>query len=171
MIELPKRSVTRFFIPLIDVLVLLFCVFLFLPLVGSGDASTKATGPLAASQQEPKQQDSLLEEIFRLRAAEQSKLRSELQLKVLEIAPENGELFDRSAKRRKISSQDSARALIEEDKLSSPGRQLLYLILYPRQDSAGFPTRRQREDYEHWFSQVLCSFEIPGATPEIRRTP
>ncbi|MEN9673721.1 MAG: hypothetical protein RL553_1986, partial [Planctomycetota bacterium] len=37
MIQLPKRSVTRFFIPLIDVLILLFCVFLFLPMVGQGD--------------------------------------------------------------------------------------------------------------------------------------
>ena len=32
MLEMPKRSVTRFFIPLIDVLTLLFCVFLITPL-------------------------------------------------------------------------------------------------------------------------------------------
>ena len=31
MIHLPRRSVTRFFIPMIDVLTLLFCVFLLLP--------------------------------------------------------------------------------------------------------------------------------------------
>jgi len=33
MIRLPQRSVTRFFIPLIDVLTLLFCIFLLIPLV------------------------------------------------------------------------------------------------------------------------------------------
>ena len=35
MIRLPQRSVTRFFIPLIDVLTLLFCIFLVLPLAKS----------------------------------------------------------------------------------------------------------------------------------------
>src|SRR5262249_55125131 len=32
-ITLPRRSVTRFFIPLIDVLILLFCIFLLMPFV------------------------------------------------------------------------------------------------------------------------------------------
>ncbi|HMF11926.1 MAG TPA: hypothetical protein VKE94_06450, partial [Gemmataceae bacterium] len=36
MIKLPRRSVTRFFIPLIDVLLLLFCIFLLMPLVKGG---------------------------------------------------------------------------------------------------------------------------------------
>ena len=30
---MPRRSVTRFFIPLIDVLTLLFCIFLMMPVV------------------------------------------------------------------------------------------------------------------------------------------
>ena len=30
MIHMPRRSVTRFFVPLIDVLILLFCIFLLL---------------------------------------------------------------------------------------------------------------------------------------------
>src|ERR1017187_4625818 len=30
MIQMPRRSVTRFFIPLIDVLILLFCIFLLM---------------------------------------------------------------------------------------------------------------------------------------------
>ena len=33
MIQLPRRSVTRFFIPLVDVLTLLFCVFLIMQAV------------------------------------------------------------------------------------------------------------------------------------------
>ena len=35
MIERPKRSVTYFFVPLIDVLILLFCIFLLMPFVAS----------------------------------------------------------------------------------------------------------------------------------------
>src|SRR5262245_3009071 len=36
MIRPPKRAVTRFFIPLIDVLILLFCIFLLMPYVEKG---------------------------------------------------------------------------------------------------------------------------------------
>lgn len=42
MITMPRRSVTRFFIPLIDVLLLLFCIFLLMPLVGEDPAQTAA---------------------------------------------------------------------------------------------------------------------------------
>jgi hypothetical protein len=49
MIHMPRRSVTRFFIPLIDVLTLLFCIFLLMPMSGlllpaeeTGDAATVA---------------------------------------------------------------------------------------------------------------------------------
>ncbi len=50
MIRMPQRSVTRFFIPLIDVLTLLFCVFLVMPLAQPGDGST--SGPKTAVQVE-----------------------------------------------------------------------------------------------------------------------
>ena len=39
MIQLPQRSVTRFFIPLIDVLTLLFCIFLVMPLAQNNEES------------------------------------------------------------------------------------------------------------------------------------
>ena len=40
MIRPPQRAVTRFFIPLIDVLILLFGIFLFLPFVSRPEGST-----------------------------------------------------------------------------------------------------------------------------------
>ena len=39
MIELPKRSITRFFVPLIDVLILLFCIFLLMPYVATPEST------------------------------------------------------------------------------------------------------------------------------------
>ena len=39
MIQLPRRSVTRFFIPLIDVLTLLFCIFLLMPVIRPAEES------------------------------------------------------------------------------------------------------------------------------------
>src|SRR6266571_2346107 len=44
MIQLPKRSVTRFFIPLIDVLTLLFCIFLLMPVVEGEAGPANAEG-------------------------------------------------------------------------------------------------------------------------------
>src|SRR5438067_4217840 len=41
-IQMPRRSVTRFFIPLIDVLTLLFCIFLLMPLVKATEESPEA---------------------------------------------------------------------------------------------------------------------------------
>jgi hypothetical protein len=37
MIHMPHRSVTRFFVPLIDVLLLLFCIFLLMPFANEDD--------------------------------------------------------------------------------------------------------------------------------------
>ena len=46
MLEMPRRSVTRFFIPLIDVLTLLFCIFLMMPAVKkTTEAEVGATAP------------------------------------------------------------------------------------------------------------------------------
>ena len=43
MIVRPSRSVTRFFIPMIDVLTLLFCIYLLMPMVGaSGEGESEA---------------------------------------------------------------------------------------------------------------------------------
>src|SRR5437762_12655451 len=41
MIAMPRRSVTRFFIPLIDVLLLLFCAFLLMPMVNQEELDKK----------------------------------------------------------------------------------------------------------------------------------
>lgn len=40
MIGMPKRSVTRFFIPLVDVMMLLFSMFLLMPMMQGGDGGT-----------------------------------------------------------------------------------------------------------------------------------
>ena len=53
MLEMPCRSVTRFFIPLIDVLILLFCIFLMMPAVKrTAEAEVGATAPSQEKQAE-----------------------------------------------------------------------------------------------------------------------
>jgi hypothetical protein len=48
MIQMPRRSVTRFFIPLIDVMILLFCIFLLMPLFREGAEAAREEVPPAA---------------------------------------------------------------------------------------------------------------------------
>src|SRR6516164_2439417 len=99
MIQLPKRSVTRFFIPLIDVLTLLFCIFLLMPLAQNSEESL--TEQLRGKE----------EELERLRnkgadtralEAELERLHKQLRLadrfpptRVLEIDSKSGQLFYR----------------------------------------------------------------------------
>ena len=45
MIHMPHRSVTRFFIPLIDVMILLFCIFLLMPVFKEAQRGGDADSP------------------------------------------------------------------------------------------------------------------------------
>ena len=70
MIELPRRSVTRFFIPLIDVLTLMFCIFLLMPLVKGSDETldSEAAGVTGRNvPSDPRQVSRDYEELTRLR--------------------------------------------------------------------------------------------------------
>ena len=52
---MPRRSVTRFFIPLIDVLILMFCIFLLMPFVkATSEGSDTGDGPKPESTPEIK---------------------------------------------------------------------------------------------------------------------
>ncbi|SRR6266508_4037401 len=88
MIRPPRRSVTRFFIPLIDVLILLFCIFLLMPIVeeeggGPGGKARLTPGEIASLRHEL---DSLRPEVARLRrrVAELEQTRELAQLKQLQ---------------------------------------------------------------------------------------
>lgn len=68
MIELPKRSVTRFFIPLIDVLTLMFCIFLLMPVVKPvQEESGSSDTPRSENVPDRNQWARVRQEIFRLR--------------------------------------------------------------------------------------------------------
>ena len=148
MIQLPRRSVTRFFIPLIDVLLLLFCIFLLMPLVkGGSDVAEEETEPVRQERVRK-----LEEELKRLRGqardtpqdfrAELEKLRQEkievlqekLAIRVLEIDAATGKLYYRDPERIEIATQAKAAELIEQDRTRRGKSEIYYLILYPRED-------------------------------------
>ena len=50
MITMPSRSVTLFFIPLIDVLTVLFCIFLLMPVFNQAAREEDQTAPAASDR-------------------------------------------------------------------------------------------------------------------------
>jgi hypothetical protein len=122
MIEMPRRSVTRFFIPLIDVLTLMFCIFLLMPLVKATEETSEGEGQTRRSPQFPttpsqwatdyeeltrlraerhkwhnleqleKRKNELQEQVQKLRESRIDDLQKKLAIRILEIG-EEGRLF------------------------------------------------------------------------------
>jgi hypothetical protein len=171
--------VTRFFIPLIDVLTLLFAIFLVMPMVGQAESEADAAARAererqlndeleALRRQQPDLSRRLQDELDRLRREKVQALKERLAVRVLEIDGATGKLFYRDPDRVEIRNQADARELIERDqRLRGAGqRELYYLILYPRDRRSGYPTVGQRQDYERWFEGVALAFDVPGSAPE-----
>ncbi|HTU91517.1 MAG TPA: hypothetical protein VMF69_15650 [Gemmataceae bacterium] len=173
MIQLPQRSVTRFFIPLIDVLTLLFCIFLVLPLAKEpGDASADVAAledRLRQKEQELEQiRDSgralpreLRDEIEKLRQEKGKALQKRLAVRVLEIDSDSGKLYYRDPERVPIPDEAAAHSLIDRDHRKLGRKELYYLILYPRSRGSSYPTVGQREQYDRWFAGVALGYDVP----------
>jgi hypothetical protein len=175
MIRLPQRSVTRFFIPLIDVLTLLFAIFLLLPVVepseGADEARTREERLRELERELERKQAAggeltreLRDEIERLRQEKVKALQNRLAVRVLEIDGKDGKLYYRDPERIEIADQAAARDLIERDRRERgvKQRELYYLILYPRERASPYPTRGQREKYDRWFEGVALGYDLPG---------
>ncbi len=179
MIQLPRRSVTRFFIPLIDVLTLLFCIFLLLPLIqrGQGPESTaqastasamlrgsagagKASTP--ASLREADLAERLRQErvaLGRLQREKIATLQNRLSVRILEIDADSGKLYYQDGDRRQeIRSQADAQNLMQHQE--GGGREVYYLFLFPRR-LTGYPEERQMERYDRWFKGVAHGIDNP----------
>ena len=171
MIERPKRSVTRFFVPLIDVLILLFCIFLLMPFFtvsGETEAESNAKDKAPAPEL-PKDVKELRTELEKARReldrlkAERGNLAERLSVKVLEIDPRDGRLYYlQDGQRIYVTTQAAADAVITLHKRASGTKEPFFLILYPRQKS-GYPEQQQADDYARWFKDVQFQFDRPFA--------
>jgi hypothetical protein len=169
-IQLPRRSVTRFFVPLIDVLILLFGIFLLLPYVSEPppaelDPQAKEFPPAQTLSEDVQQLQQMVQEmqrrIERMEQLHQRQLNERLQICVLHIDPQDGQLYYYDAGRQDIRNQRDAQRLIQRQKAlaSSRGQKELYfLILWPRVPSA-FPTQAQEAQYRQWFRDVPLGFD------------
>jgi hypothetical protein len=181
-ISYPERSVTRFFIPLIDVLLLLFCIYLLLPIARSpadqsagNDLISTVAGPLGASERveferlkravagmRPAEKLTAAErtEMERLRSERIAALQERLSVHLLEMDADTGKLYDRGPDHMEICTEARALALIDRHRKQAAGRDLYYLILFPSR-LTGFPEERQIQAYDRWFKGVAHAFENP----------
>lgn len=165
MITLPRRSVTRFFIPLIDVLILLFCIFLLMPFVSG--PTTPEPDTKAPKEVQPPLPDNVRDlqiqltearnRIERMQKASQANLADRLSVRVLQIDRKDGTLYYFDPDRQEIRTEADALRLIERQKTLAGAaggvKDVLFLILRP-QDISGFPTLKQEEQIHHWFREV-----------------
>src|SRR5690242_13267358 len=128
MIQMPRRSVTRFFIPLVDVMMLLFSLFLLVPFVepsaGKSDPSLTDRDELTRLRREVRQLrdegkgrlKTLQEELDKLRQEKIKVLKERLTVRVLEIDGATGKLYMNDPDRIEIRNQADATALIDRDR-------------------------------------------------------
>ncbi|MCI0701013.1 MAG: hypothetical protein L0241_08015 [Planctomycetia bacterium] len=170
MITPPRRAVTRFFIPLIDVLILLFCIFLLMPFV-SGPPSTE---PIDAKPPDPKEklptdvgelQRQLIEardRLARMEKANRASVSERLSVRILDIDENTGTLYYFDPDRIDIRTEAEALRLIADQRniATKAGgvKELLFVFRYPRKQT-GFPTAPQVQEIERWFRDVPHMFD------------
>jgi hypothetical protein len=189
MIVLPRRSVTRFFIPLIDVLLLLFVIFLLMPIANLEELEEKRqtasdlTDTVDSLERELQRRtqevlkleearaaadeiDKLRIELDKLRQAATQPLHKRTAIHVIDIDGKTGDIsyYDAALPEQamlNLTDEKAVATLIERHEREAGGRELYYLFLYPRRES-GFPTRAQERRYQAWFGKVNHSLkEVP----------
>lgn len=185
MIKMPQRSVTRFFIPLIDVLLLLFVIFLLMPLKSEDDINkSKETAQNLAEDVEALERElqnlreelalyrdlkpsllelqALREELERMKAAAKKSLQERAAVQVIDIDGKTGDIYfydaGKDPPRIPLPTEAAVKELIDRHKKENPGRELYYLFVYPRPETA-YPTRAQARRYADWFASVANSLK------------
>ncbi len=178
MITMPRRSVTRFFIPMIDVLTLLFCMFLLMPVFRQNEVLSQQEAAGQAETDDLKKEISARrKELQDLQAAvvqfEKKPgefVRKNVYYRTLFISPRDGSLSyidPESGQMAKIASEQDARALVDRDRRAAGTKTLFYKferLADPAIKQPAFPTGKQMEDYQQrWFRDVASESYVTSA--------
>lgn len=186
MIVMPRRSVTRFFIPLIDVLLLLFVIFLLMPIANLEEMEERRQTAVDLSatvdslERELERRSTelnrleeargaadeierLRNEVDKLRMAVRNSLQQRAAFHIIDIDGKTGDIFYYDPTRAKdpyvkLDQDKAVAALIEQHQREAKGKELYYFFLYPRPET-GFPTRAQERRYQAWFADVAHSLK------------
>jgi hypothetical protein len=191
MIRMPRRSVTRFFIPLIDVLILLFCIFLLMEFDSASrydkEAETVAdqaesidllAAELTARNQELRQFEEdrpqlqklaeLRTELERLRKINQQNFQQQAYIRIIDVDGKDGAISFYDDKRPKepiikIEDAATAKALLKRHEEEAKGRQVYYFFLYPRGGPRFVTSAGQEQQYRDWFKGAANSLVKVGS--------
>ncbi len=173
MILPPRRSVTRFFIPLIDVLILLFCIFLLMPFVSApAKPEAEETDEAKAAPVPPdvqkliQERDEAVKRLDRFRKEQAERF----VVRVVEIDPKSGDLLYYSGGWKKLPEKDKGRRTPQEEdadlgqwvdyqKRLAGEKDLYILIQKPREPGTGRPTDADLKNYARWFQNVPHGFD------------
>jgi len=185
MIHMPHRSVTRFFVPLIDVLLLLFCIFLLMPIANEEQMGqerqksseledtvetlekdlrrkTRELADVETLRADAEELQRLRDEVEKLRKSALKSLQERTSFHVLDVDAKTGELsfYDPALPNPTVQVKDEkvAQDLIARHKEKATGRELYYYFLYPR-PTTGYPTLGQERRYKAWFKDVANSLK------------
>ncbi|MSU78186.1 MAG: hypothetical protein EXS16_08825 [Gemmataceae bacterium] len=184
MMHMPRRNVTRFFIPLIDVLILLFCIFLLMEFNSGAEADMQTekvaeqtetmedlSGQLNRRIKELQkfeelrpqlvELEKLREEVDRLRNQAQRNMQQQAYVRIIDINPKDGSISffdDRNPKNSivQVANIKSAQGLIDRHKAEAGKREMYYYFMYPRQRTI-YPLFGQEQEYKVWFKNVANS--------------
>lgn len=188
MIHMPRRSVTRFFIPLIDVLLLLFCIFLLMEFDTHAEVDrqieivSEQTESLDLLQDELDRRNrelvrfeedrprlnemaKLREELEQVRKASQQGLQQHAFVRIIDVDGKDGSIsfFDGPNEPIfKITGPKDAKKLIDRHQAEAKGRQVYYYFLYPREKRFA-TTIGQEQDYRAWFKGAANSLVKVGS--------
>lgn len=163
MIQLPHRAVTRFFIPLIDVLILLFCIFLLLPFVSKQDGEDGSETAQSKALAEAKEKLELAEAQVKALMNERATLADRMSVRVLEIDLKTAHLFYYNREgpepvRTEVKNQADAQLMIDRWKQTAKGKQVYFQILRPRELTT-IPSNEQLKEWGRWFKDVPYGYE------------
>jgi hypothetical protein len=169
---LPSRSVTRFLLPLADVMTLLFAIFLLLPHleqqpgVQAGEAASPGSLWTAVEQRQAR------EELVRLRRLSELPASQRLQWVVLHIDNRTGGLVLQDAGRELVlNGQPEVQAMVERHLAAARAgnKELVYVLQLPR-TGVGFLTYPDLLAYRKWFQDLKVNYDIPGLPADLLRS-
>jgi hypothetical protein len=164
-----RRAVTRFFVPLIDVLILLFCIFLLMPFVsGPPTAEPADTKPVTPKEQLPedvkelqRQLTEARDRLARMEKLSQARLNDRLSVRVLQIDRRDGTVYYFDPDRQEIRTAADALRLIDRQRTATSKaggvKDLFFLFLLPTKSS--YPTQEQVTQIRQWFKDVPIGFD------------
>ena len=188
MIQMPRRSVTRFFIPLIDVLILLFCIFLLMEFNSGTKADTESeraeevafeNEKLAAELERRIKElhqfeelrprlTELAELVMRIEQLEninQKDVQERMYFREINIDRNDGTISFHDAANPenptvKIQSKDDADALMRRHAKEAGSRVVYYYFLFPVPRGKA-PSGPQVSQYATWFTGKGVANNLP----------